>query len=68
MYAVEKLRHNRFKVVDIPRTSELYKRFGMTTPKGGYSGDDFIDPSKSKTDIANDVMKEVNSPDAAAEE
>lgn len=70
MICIAELKHNKFKPVDVPRASELYKRFGYTTPKdvGGYSGDEFLDPSKSKTDVANDVMKELNSPDAAEPE
>lgn len=69
MITVDALKHNRYQKVDVPRASELYKRFGYTTPKqvSGHSGEEFLDPTLRKTDVANQVLKEVNSPEAAAE-
>lgn len=63
MIILEGLKHNQFKEVSIPRPSELVKSYGLTTDSNKYSGEEFVDPSKSKIESIEEVAQEVFEPE-----
>lgn len=64
MVVIEKLKHNRFQQVTIPKPIELYKQYGLTKSMTAvnYSGDDYLDPNLSKVDVAKLVSREAFEP------
>lgn len=60
MFTFVGLKHNKLEQVSIPKPIELYKQFGLSKQlhEHNYSGDEYLDPSSSKVDIANQVSKE----------
>ena len=60
MFIIQTLRHNAYKAVDIPRASDLYKRYGFGKGTEKSSGEEFLDPSLSKVDMAASVQKDVD--------
>lgn len=59
MVTIPEMKHNRFKQVDVPEASELYKRYGFGIGTRKESGEEFLDPSLSKVDMASEVAREV---------
>lgn len=57
MYTIDTLKTNKFKQCTIPSGSELYARFGMTSRKGSYSGDEKPPLHESKIDQVAKVQK-----------
>lgn len=52
----EKMRINKFKIVDIPRPIEYMKRFGSAeVPSSSYSGDEFAPLPQNKIDMLADA-------------
>lgn len=48
----EKMRINKFRIVDIPRPIEYMKRFGSAeVPSSAYSGDEFAPLPQNKVDM-----------------
>lgn len=67
MFIVTGLRHNRFKVVDVPSPSKLYQKLGFGKGTEKSSGEEFINPAESKVEMARKVQKEVDKASAEAE-
>lgn len=60
MYIIDTLKHNAFKEVDVPSPSELYKKLGFGRGSQKTSGEEFLDPSLSKIQQAQEVQREVD--------
>lgn len=67
MFVITGLRHNAFKVVDVPSPSKLYEKLGFGKGTEKSSGDEFINPSESKVDMAANVQREVDKASAEAD-
>lgn len=60
MYVIEQLKHNRIQQVDIPSGHDLYKVIGLREASSGkYSGEEYLNPNKSKVEMAAEVAKEI---------
>lgn len=57
MYTIKSLKTNKFKEAAIPSNKELFARFGMTTKKGSYTGDDKAPGPERKIDTVARVQK-----------
>lgn len=62
MVIIPNLKHNQVQQVDIPSPSELFKKYGLTTSAGKYSGDDVLNPNESKIDQVSEVSREAFEP------
>lgn len=60
MFVVDTLRHNRFKEVDVPSPSELYKKLGFGRGTEKSSGQEFLNPEQNKIDQAAAVQSEID--------
>lgn len=60
MRIIPELKHNKFEQVSIPKPATLYKQFGLATSldSSKYSGDEVLDSSMSKVDMAAAVSRE----------
>lgn len=68
MYIIDTLKHNAFKVVDVPSPSDLYKKLGFGRGSDKTSGEEFLDPSLSKIEQAQAVQKQIDADSRAAAE
>lgn len=60
MVIIEAMKHNRLQQVDIPKPKDLFKQVGeRVADSGKYSGDEYLDPSKSKVQAAAEIAQEV---------
>lgn len=66
MVTIPELKHNRFKEVDVPSPAKLYNKYGFGIGTRKESGEEYLDPSLSKVEIAREVSAEVKKLDAAA--
>lgn len=57
MITVDALKLNKFQQVSIPKPSELFARFGLTSKRGTYSGDDKVPMGQSKVETIAEVQK-----------
>lgn len=64
MRIIPELKHNKFRSVSIPKPIALYKQYGLASKldSSGYSGDEYLDPSKSKVEAAQEVSQEFFEP------
>lgn len=67
MFIVTGLRHNHFQKVDVPSPSKLYEKLGFGKGTQKSSGEEFVDPSESKVQMARKVQSEVDKASAEAE-
>lgn len=57
MVIPEKMKHNRFRIVTIPKNRKYFERFGFSpSPSSAFSGDEVL-PSGNKTDQLQQMMK-----------
>lgn len=68
MFIVTGLRHNHFQKVDVPSPSKLYEKLGFGKGTQKSSGEEFVNPSESKVQMAQKVQKEVDAASARAEQ
>lgn len=68
MYTFPTLRHNKLQRVDVPSPSKLYERLGFGHGTEKSSGDEFLDPSQSKVQMAQAVQKQVDAESKALDE
>lgn len=62
MVVIPNLKHDQVQQVEIPSPSELFKKYGLTTAAGKYSGDDVLNPNESKIDQVSEVSQEAFEP------
>ena len=61
MYVPEKLKLNKFKLVRIPRPSEIVARFGLVnSPASKYSGDESSSPMLNKTEYLDNASRQIS--------
>lgn len=62
MVIIPALKHNQIQQVEIPTPSELFKKYGLTTAAGKYSGDEILNPNESKIDQVSEVARDAFEP------
>lgn len=60
MKVINELKHHRFQNVSIPKPSDLFKEVGeRAADPGKFSGSEYLDNTKTKVEMAQEVASEV---------